>query len=260
MSLKSLTNAEMVQTGEILLDPKGDETSPRKQMEANPTLAPLVPILQHAQTELIASQPTGGAALSAITERLTLLDGRHDNLCRGIDARLGSEVSLAKDAKTAAPYQKARDALFPTGMSIVGRSYTEEAGEVKLREARVLPEHRETLGSLVAGDGATLLDHYRKLQKTGTELGQEEERREALGASGAMALKNGAARNQWIRTVNGIAAVLAALGIDEQKVLRAVRTAEAIADRRNGGTGGEVVDPTVGDQPVTPVTPVTPTE
>jgi hypothetical protein len=163
---------------------------------------------------------------------MAALDTRHDMCVRALLYRIESEIVIAEGDDARESLEMLRDALFPTGAVIVQRSYIDQAGEAKLRAARLTTEMRGTLAKLKTLDGRTAESLYEVLQSSARALGEGELKRAELGVAGDVVLKTNVARNQWIRVVNAIASFLAAEGIGERSILGAIRDAEAKAERR----------------------------
>ncbi|UJR87044.1 hypothetical protein [Sandaracinus amylolyticus] len=228
MALKSLTNAQIVELTAELLARGGKR---RKALEAVRGAEGPLGQLERAYDGMIAAQPPPNTALAKLVTEMTSLDARHDACVRALLYRVDSEIVIAETDEARVSLGLLRDALFPTGAAIVQRSYVEEAGEGKLRDARVSASMRRTLAKLKFLDGRTGEELFALLQSSARALGEGEVKRAALGEEGQLVLKSGAARNQWIRVVNSVAAYLAAEGIDEEPILGAIRAAEAAAER-----------------------------
>ncbi len=179
---------------------------------------------------LIAAQPPNDSVIAALTRQLGQLDGVHDDLIRSMFDRLQSEIRLAVDEDTRNALVAAHDALFPNGESTIQLSYAEEGGEAKMRAGRVDADILKTLHKMKTFDGRNLEALYQHWQEVATEVGRLDKRRDELGAEGAKVARAGDARNAWIRTINALAAVIVAAGIDEEPILGRIRQAEAAAD------------------------------
>ena len=256
MALKKLSTENMVTLSADLIRRGSPE---RAEIEAVPEAAALMPQIEAAHRGLLGSQPITNAEIAKLTSRLNELDTRHDALVRGIHARLESEILIEVAPAEAAKLERAKTALFPTGTSIVTRSWSEQAGEAKLRAARVSRDEERVLGKLKCHDGATLLEHYQALQAIAGEIDATEKKRAALTGEGPTPAETVRARNQWIRVINALAMVLAATGVDEAPILGRVRAFEAKAEGRTPVTPDEPSEPTdPGLEPIAPVEPVEP--
>ncbi len=252
MALKRLSIEEMVERTSDLLSPETDE---HKALVSFPLGKAMLPEIQSSYDGLIAAQPPNDSAIAALTSLLTQLDGDHDELVRAIFDRFQSEIRLALDDETRERLVRACDGLLPKGLATIQLSYAEQAGEAKLRAARVDDEIDKTLGKMKTYDGRTLGALYARLQETATEIGRQEKRRAQLGEEGARVARAGDARNQWIRTMNALAAVIAAARLDEAPILGRIRETEAKAERgappvSNPAVSNPVSSPTDLDPPV----------
>lgn len=248
MSLKRLSNQEMVQLGSNLLDPGED---PRRIIDALETGAGLISMIRRANEGLILAQPPSSSEIEALTNELARLDVRHDDLVRALDARLESEFYATTDENLRAAIALARRALLPAGRSIIQASYRAQAGETKLREGRVSEEDRKLLEKLETLEGETHEGLFRELQAVGAEMGQLHKRREQLGKEGEQVLKTNDARYAWIRAINAVEAVLIGEGIDPEKVLGEIYRARADAARREARRAAAATDDESGDDVTT---------
>jgi hypothetical protein len=146
----------------------------------------------------------------------------------------------------------ARGALFPNGLLTINFSYGQQAGEAKLRAARMTPDAERTLRRSKTADGATLLEQYERLQATALRIGAKEKERAQMGAMNATGPKTIAARHQWIRAIQALASVLALAGADDAEVLGRIRAAEAKADANAPAVKEPEVPPTPSEEPVVP--------
>lgn len=141
--------------------------------------AALLTQLQRAYDGLIAAQPPPDTALAKLTTELATLDARHDACVRGLLYRLDAEIVIAESDATKQALEALRDALFPTGAAVVQRSYVEEAGEAKLRDARLTAAMRKTLAKLKTLDGRTgeALLELLQVQRSRARRGRDQARR-----------------------------------------------------------------------------------
>ena len=224
MALKKLSVREMVKfSGDLL-----SETSPqRAALETHPEAAILVARLQAAHEGLVAAQPPNDSEIAELTEEITQLDLRHDALVRAIEGRLTSEIALAEiqsdGGDTHDALRRARGVLFPDGLSVVRRSYIEQAGEAELREARMDEPVESLLRGMQSHDGRELRDVYGQLQEVATQIGALVKRRAELGEQGEKVARTHQARLEWIRVVNALSHVLEMLGVDEGPILGRIR-------------------------------------
>lgn len=254
MALKILLTSQMVELSTSVLASSGPYRKVLDGIEGSATPRRQV---ERAVAGLIAAQPPPDTVAARLSVEMGILDYRHDTGVRCILYRIDSEIEVADEA-TKEALIALRSALFPAGASIVQRTYVEEAGEAKLRAARVTPEMRKLLGKMKLLDGRTCDNVYELVQTSAERLGVGEQRRAMLGADGELVLKTSTARGQWIRAINALSAFLLAEGVDEMTVLAPIRNAEAAAEKsRGGGDTDTDTDPGVtpvpapnGDQPV----------
>lgn len=249
MALKRLSIAEMVERTADLLSTKSAE---HQAILAVPTAEAMLPQIQLAYDGLIAAQPPNDGIIAELTRLLGLLDAEHDDLARALDGRLTSELISAMTDEIRARLTRTRGALFPKGLTVVSLSYAAQAGAAKLRAPRITADIRKTLAKMKTYDGRTLEQLYDRFQAVAKEIGAADKRRADLGEEGAVIARAGEARNRWIRTINALAAVLAAAEVDERPILGRIRDAELAAEPRSSTTEGAA--------PVTSLDPPVPTD
>lgn len=228
MALNRISSPDMVNLSVDLITPGTPENTALRALAEGEVLLPRIEAAHHG---IIAAQPPNDAKIADLTAKLTIKDVRHDTLVRSLDGRIESELLHVTDPAAVEALTRARIALFPTGLGIINASYGAQAGEVQLRAKRVDDSVRATLGRLRTYDGRTCADLYDELQQVATEIGALEKLRAALGEEGAQIAKSRDARNQWIRAIHAVAAMLALAGVDERPILGAIREAELEADR-----------------------------
>lgn len=252
MALKNLTTREMAKEGADLVRPGSKE---RLALEAIPEAAKLIPHLEQAHAGVLAAQPPSESELSAIIDRITVLDVRHDDLIRSFIDRLASERTATTNEGTRDLMTRVLIALVPEGRSLVMRSYLEQAGAGVLREARITDVHRAVMAKLKTYDEESYLTLYAELQDVTAEIGRLEKSRTITEAENDLVLKTRDARNRWITAINTLASVLAMVGVDETPILLTIREAahkagiraekQAAAERAkkaDGGTDGGTTD------------------
>lgn len=227
-------------------------TPERVAIESVPEAAALIPQIEAAHRGLLDSQPIANAGIAKLSGQLATSDGRHDTLVRAMHLRLESDILFADGDDDRADLTRARDALFPTGTSIITRSWTEQAGEARLRAARVTETVERTLTRMKTR-GGSMLDRYTELQDVANEIDRLEKRRAGLVSSQPGGSETVKARNQWIRCVNALAMVLAAVGADEAPILGRCRALEARTEGR-----AQQPAPSEPSEPVAPEPPDSP--
>ncbi|MSP60216.1 MAG: hypothetical protein EXR72_07720 [Myxococcales bacterium] len=210
MALKDMSTAQMIH----LTSPWVTKDHPdRAALAAIPCTAALLPILEAAHADLLAAQPyvSEPERLSFLQVQERDIDLRHDDLMRGVFAMVTGMAFLARDMETRALYTAVRDLCLPDGIAATQRTYKEEAGEALLLKARLTPEARALLARVKTPEGS-LADAVGDWMALAGQLGQLEEERDGLIGSAPRPADRRAARNQWIRTVNTIAANLDLVG------------------------------------------------
>ncbi|HEY8427867.1 MAG TPA: hypothetical protein VIL20_05810 [Sandaracinaceae bacterium] len=241
--LNRLTNREMIKLGQDLVRPGGKQ---RQRIEEIPAARALVPTIERANEAVVVAQVPGDGAVAELTDQLGRLDVRHDDCARSIDRRFEAELYATTDEALRRRIAALRNAAFSTGMTIITASYTQQAGEVPLRAARITDDDRAFMRALKTYEGRTVEDLFDELQDTATQIGALEKRRQELGEEGEAVIKNRAARFQWIRAINALNAVLASENVDPQPILGPIFAAEAEADRRAARAASRSTDGTDG--------------
>jgi hypothetical protein len=255
MAYKGMTTAEMITVSEPWTTAG---TPARGVLEHFPEVAPLLPRLEAAHRALLVTQPQVSKTLATLAEQAAALDQRHDGLGRALEALTTGFALAAPTVAEANALHALHDLLLPAGLSVVQRSYREEAGQVKLLAERLTPAAELELKALPLPGGKTVLDLVREWIQVGTRLGEVEDQRaqeQQAGAKGSSPADIVLARNRWIRAVNAIVNVVALAEVpDDQRetVFAALWDAEKAADRRSGRRGTT-------EPPVAPGTPETPT-
>ncbi len=219
-----------------------------------PTPPPRTPLRPRPPSEQDAST---SKALTAISDKQTTVDKRHDRKIRASWFLLTGFAEAADDPKDAEAILAARDELLPRGISATKDSYHDEAGAVELTAARISEKTRTLLKKLPVPGGKTW-SVVEAWFDAGRELGQLEDQKEKLataagngGASKMDALK---ARNFWIKVVRHVETTLELEDTSEEIVtalLGPVQMAEKETSRRasSENPGGET---TTQPQPAAP--------
>lgn len=156
-----------------------------------------------------------------LRDELEQLDATHDGAARAVYFALTALLhGLSGDERVAA-FSQLRDTLFPEGLSVVNRSYLDEAGEAVELEERVTPEMLTLLASVPFAD-RTLADVYREWIAAGKAIGQHAQQRARIQASlstdgtAAADIDVRSARRQWVATVVTFLRVLDLLDLPEK--------------------------------------------
>ena len=153
---------------------------------------------------------------------------------------------MANDAPAEAPHAIPRH--IHAVLDTLNTSGPDTQGRLALARALLGSADERALAKLKVHDGTTLLDRYRQLQNVAMVIDANEKLRAAASAETITGASTVKARNQWIRVINALAAVLAATGTDEAPILGRVRALEAKAEGRATPATDD------GDKPVTPAT------
>lgn len=214
MSIRDFTTTTMVAITGRLVDPERE----RSVLEKYPRLLPWLADIEEAHRGLyeVESNPTAPSAeLVAMNEQATLLDSAHDRKVRGLHQAISGLADLSDNTDHAARFITLRDELFPSGRSIVNRSYIDQAGEASLVDARLSGPSRDLLRDTVI-DGVTLLEYVEAWRTIAEELGNLEAKRirRAKDEKAQTLVTISKARRAWIDTMNAVLLV-----IDREKSL-----------------------------------------
>ncbi len=205
MNFNVLTNRAMLVHSESWLT----DRSLGKALEAHPLGKPILTELAEAHANLAKKQEQRGAAATSLRdlgEVMTGLDLDHDRYARALFYHLVAMVESAANDQAAETFQTLLGKLFPEGLYIVRRSYTEEAQEAVLRDERIEQSDRDLMAVTQVGD-YTLADLYDRWHEAGDQLGRKAneyaELEAAMGPELAAATASDVqtARRQWIKTV-----------------------------------------------------------
>jgi hypothetical protein len=243
MSLRDLSTPTMVTIIAAWLDPERE----RKDIEALKKAAFLLPTLEEAKAELLATQASTNTAtpveITAVQKEQAEIDGTHDRKSRGIHGALTAFAELVDDPDKAAKYLALRDKMFPQGLAVVKWSYTDEAGEAELVESRLTPQDHALLKQLPY-PGGKLNDAHEARIAAGRKLGDLERKKQTLiqaheSKEGKVGLADVAkARNGWIRTVRAFVGMIDLeknlSSAIRHKILGPLEEAERKASKRGG--------------------------
>lgn len=156
---------------------------PGSFVRSSPISSPFIPHFDRLRAR-IAEAPPEDSELGRITAQLAQLDSDHDRFVRFAVEQLASyEHHADHDVRSTA--QSLKSALLPEGVSLVNRSYDEEAGRGEAR-AHVLSEAvanaLKTFPIAPVSARRTLDDVIADLQRTSAQIGSLVQRRRALAA------------------------------------------------------------------------------
>ncbi len=236
MNLKRLTIAEMVAISGAWVAPK---SKARAALEGIPLVAPFFTHLVEAHRALVETQPSseGTVKLTEISEKEASVDADHDDCVRAIDLILSGFALCASSPEKSVELQHIRSILLPDGLSIVQRSYRDEAGQADLLDKRLDASTKAKLKKLPI-PGGNMLELVERWMGYARELGELESQRALLAQSclgKASAATAVAARNGWIRSVTALLSLLGFANIDSETkdmLLGSLRDAEGRAARR----------------------------
>ena len=210
MDLRYFEPASMVAISAAMVDEKLD----RPLLMSIPLIAPLVDEMAGAHANLVNMQMTvsdQASALKNLTSRALGLDLDHDSLFRGSYNILTGIADIQSDPDKRAFLLELRDTLYPSGLSGVLDAYLVEAGNMELMAARITPEFRAYMQSVIIED-VSLMDTIERLIEIGKELGAVERERARLGsAEDTNAITKAdllAARRRWIRIMQAMIQLL----------------------------------------------------
>lgn len=242
MALKNLSSAAMIS----LTAPWVTEGDPERAILLRfPETQGLLGRIEGDQQALLDVQVRPNGRLAEVSDEQGKLDVEHDDLVRGVTGLLTHLALLTTDAKEARSVIDLRDTLFPQGISLITRSYRDEAGEGRLLRARLTPALKKSLKAIGVLQG-TLADTIARYLEIADALGKLEDEKAALvgrsdGPTRATLL---GARNRWVRTVNAMIALLDIVDISEEdktKVL--VRFDKALRATERGGADEVAQEP-----------------
>lgn len=248
MAYKRLTTGEMIQLSGPWVTPG---TQPYKVLRSIPETAVVMPRLAGAHEMLLGMQPVldGDGLLARLTGQATALDASHDGFARAVNMIISGFALLPTlDPAMVEALGRLRDLVLPDGLTIVQRSYREEAGAARMLATRLTGDARAQLRKLHT-PGGTLEEIVEQWMATAHKLGEVEDQRArameqaALGPAAADVVKG---RNQWIRAVTAIVTGLELAEVDAATaaiILGPLRDAERTADRRAGRGGEAATDP-----------------
>ncbi len=208
MMLRFLSAGEMVTVSDRMLNPA---QRCYQLMVKMPPVAPLLPGLKTVHQRLFSMQPQKkSAAAAAQIKQLLGLDADHDTCVRGLIAFTQALQHQTDDPAEKEAWASLQQTLFPVVASVIIRSYADEAGQAKLAAARLTDADKKrckaTLLTTPTGK-ETLMAWVERYFASADKLG--------VAASTSLIPDTGPksadllrARNQWIRTVSAILAVL----------------------------------------------------
>lgn len=247
MALRDLSTASMVSITQAWVDPERE----RPVFARYPRLSPWIADIETAHSGLHEVQETickTSPELAELNERAAFLDAEHDRKVRGLYDVLTGLASLTDSPGEAERFLTLRSELFPSGRSIVRRSYLDQAGEASLTESRLCDGSRELLRGIVV-NGTPLVKHVEDWLRAARELGEVEAARtqRAQEEKARSMVSLGKARQAWIDAVKSVLYVVerepSFTDEDRRRLLGQLEAALAKAEakkRANGKNAAEV--------------------
>lgn len=241
MGLRDLTTASMVSITQAWVDPERE----RPIFARYPRLFPWLGDVESAHSglhDVHDSMCRTSPALTQLNERAAFLDAEHDRKVRGLYDVLTGLASLTDDPEEAERFLTLRRELFPTGRSLVLRSYLDQAGEASLTESRLCDGSREILRCVVV-NGTPLVKHVEDWLRAARELGEVEvERTHRAQEEKARSVASlGKARQAWIAAVKNVIYVVERepgfTDDDRRRLLGPLETALAKAEAKKKAIG-----------------------
>jgi hypothetical protein len=232
MGISRLTVQEMIQIS-LPWVTAGDAA--RAAIERTPLLASLLPQLLDAHASIFAlrARAAEDPTIHHISEQLAALDGRHDDLIRGMHGVLTS-LSLVCEAPE--EILGLRDELFPEGLAHIKMTYRGEAGHAARVLARMDDRFKARLAAVVLHK-TNLLELTLEWLRVAKQIGDlEEERAGMCPPEAASPSEIYSARFAWMRVVDAllINAKLAGLAQEiDSLIFSALRSAERDAEVRS---------------------------
>ncbi|MEM9490047.1 MAG: hypothetical protein AAGC55_12945 [Myxococcota bacterium] len=166
--------------------------------------------------------------LRALTTTMAELDSQFDENASALYDLLGHLAGICPDPERTRQLYNARLLLFPHGLDIVRKSYSEEAGVVVEVTSRMTQEVSELLADTRV-DMLTLGDLYQRWITAGEQLGARVHERAELRSAiaqrelGHPVVSTRKAREAWIRTARVFLAAIDLLPLsdDERRTLTA---------------------------------------
>lgn len=241
MALKNRSNETMIRLSAAWLDPKQEA---RREIERIAVLAALLPVIESAHADMVATHRVGGGsvagALAGLTRQADELDQLHDRKARGIYHALTGMAELAEAPELRQSLLDLRDLLLPRGLATTLIGYVAAAGNAQATAQRVGEKEHAALKRVKTVEGRSLDDELHAMLDAGKRLGGLDAERAALERKdpGEVTKADAArARIRWIQAANALRANFRlATNVPEEaaaKIFNPLDEAEARAGRKS---------------------------
>ena len=192
------------------------QPEPRAILAAHPMGPPTLDELGVAHqdlAEVVGARKYTLAEIGRLRDLIETLDFTHDECARALYYALEALGHDTSDPQKAARYRQAKQRLFPDGLEIVRRSYSDESGAVIERRAQMTSNLRQLLDNTAFGSSTlgALLDNW---NQAGQELGDAFLQRAQLqvglkgGGTLQIATDHRAKRHRWARVMRALLMVI----------------------------------------------------
>ena len=235
MALDRLETEEMVHiTASWIIRGRPD----REALEAEPTLAALLPEMEAAHQGLLDTHAhqLGTMRQREILRRQKDVDERHGEAIHGIRHLLLGTISFTRDTQQLAALRGLKQRLLPEGLGVVKQSYRMQADQAETVASRLTESDWALLERLPIMGGRSLRDAVESWFALARELGQLERARLMNENELATPQTAAAARERWIKVIQAMRSVGAVIDRKSSAlgVLERVSAIEQRADRRAG--------------------------
>lgn len=223
----NLSNSEIVTIGELFCD--SDSELVRAITECAELVGILPYIVKTTNQFLTTQKRLSVRQLKEYVRLSLLLDKLHDKLVKGSYNYLGALALICESKELIDRLLEMQRLLFADGLSIIKKSYRVEAGEAKLRKARITEEHRNFLESLPTPEG-NMADVIDRLNEAAIELGKVEDLKidEAARKDGPSARELMELRHKWTRIFNTFLSIVNVMDEVPAPVQQLVQRIDAI--------------------------------
>ena len=231
MSLKRLTTGEMLQITTAWVDKKHRHG---QLLLAQKELAAFLPHISAAHEALMKTQASLPESGQGLHENMEQVDALHDELVRGLFGLCTALGHLAEKSEDRFAFWALRDRLFPEGLSLVGKSFQDEAGQAQLAANRLTDDDKKRMAACQVA-GTTLSALFARYTQTARTLGELSLARDTPEAGAKTRADCVAARSGWIRAVGAVLNLIDLIDPQEElvrEVITPLRELEKRASRR----------------------------